>query len=85
MMRPSRNVGQYARPMRDVGIASGREPEVYRRDGASNLYNLEVSGVSHREFVTRRVVYQVIRRELALGYGDPLPVEDAHPRLVPIK
>ncbi len=54
-------------------------------NGVSNLQNLEVTGISHREFVTRRVVYQVIRRELALGYGDPVPSEEARPRLVPIK
>jgi triacylglycerol lipase len=54
-------------------------------DGASNLYNIEVAGISHREFVTRRVVYQVIRRELALGYGDPIPVEEGRSKLVPLK
>lgn len=55
-------------------------------DGADNLHNIEVTGVSHREFVTRRTVYQVIRRELAIGYGDPLTSEsEARSRLVPIK
>lgn len=47
--------------------------------GQPNLLNIEVGEVSHREFVTRRTVYQVIRTELAKGYGDPVPV-DARPR-----
>ncbi len=50
-----------------------------------NLSNVEVADVSHREFVTKRLVYQVIRRELAAGYGDPVPDERLNGRLVPLK
>jgi triacylglycerol lipase len=41
-------------------------------DGTGNLFNIELTGITHREFVLKRSVYEVIRRELALGYGDPL-------------
>ncbi len=54
------------------------------RDNPS-LSNIEVADVSHREFVTRRTVYQVVRRELALGYGDALKPEARPGRLVPLK
>lgn len=53
--------------------------------GTNNLFNLEVAGVSHRDFVTRRTIYQVIRRELYLGYGLPVPdTEAGRGRLVPL-
>ena len=53
--------------------------------GAGNLFNLEVGQISHREFVTKRMVYQVIRRELFAGYGLPVPdVEPGRGRLVPL-
>lgn len=42
---------------------------------APGVRNLEITGVSHREFVTRRSVYQLIRRELFEGYGLPVPAE----------
>lgn len=37
--------------------------------GTGNLVNVEVPGVGHHDFLTRRSVYQVIQRELAHGYG----------------
>jgi triacylglycerol esterase/lipase EstA (alpha/beta hydrolase family) len=40
--------------------------------GNPDLVNIEVPDVSHRDFLLRRPVYQIIRRELALGYGDPI-------------
>lgn len=52
--------------------------------GNDNLVNVEVTDVSHREFVYKRAVYQVIRRELAAGYGDPMPAEEPR-RLIPLK
>jgi triacylglycerol lipase len=52
--------------------------------GNENLVNVEVNDVSHREFVFKRAVYQVIRRELAAGYGDALPAEEPR-RLIPLK
>lgn len=57
-------------------------------DGQPNVFNVELSGVPHGELLTRRAVWEVIRRELALGYADdaapttsdappPLPVAQA--------
>lgn len=40
---------------------------------AGNISNVEIPGVSHHEFLTRRSVYEVIRQELAIGYGEPVP------------
>lgn len=40
-----------------------------------NLFNVEVLGITHRDFLLRRSVYDVIRRELARGYGEE-PVEE---------
>jgi triacylglycerol lipase len=48
--------------------------------GHPHLKNVEVAGIGHRDFVTRRAVYQVIRRELFEGYGLPLP-DERRPRL----
>lgn len=50
-----------------------------------NLHNVEVADVVHREFLTRRVVYQVIRRELFTGYGLQVPNEPRGKRLMPIR
>jgi triacylglycerol lipase len=38
-----------------------------------NLFNIEVPGVGHHDFLHRRSVYEVIRRELATAYGLPRP------------
>jgi len=35
-----------------------------------NLFNVEVPGIAHRDFLLRRSVYEVVRRELARGYGE---------------
>jgi triacylglycerol lipase len=84
-------IGAFPRSVRFTSIFSKSDrvnpfPACILEDGgAGNLSNIEVSGISHREFVTRRVVYQVIHRELALGYGDPAPSETVPSRLVPIK
>ncbi len=51
-----------------------------------NLFNIEVPGVTHREFVYKRSVYEIVRRQLELGYersadqgGKPAPA------LVPVR
>ncbi len=51
---------------------------------APDLRNVEIAGISHREFVTRRAVYQVIRKELFDGYGLPVPAEKK-PNMVCLK
>lgn len=52
-----------------------------------NLLNVEVPGIGHRDFLVRRSVYEVVRRELAIGYGDERdrsrdPSEPMRPHLV---
>ncbi|MBI3183406.1 MAG: alpha/beta fold hydrolase [Myxococcales bacterium] len=56
-------------------------------NGTGNLFNIEVTGVNHRELVLRRSVYEVIRRELAHGYGDPVPEarREGVTRLAPVR
>jgi hypothetical protein len=49
-----------------------------------NLVNVEVPDVSHREFVTRRAVYQVMRRELFGVHGLEAPAEPRPARLRPL-
>ena len=41
----------------------------------SGIANVELRGVTHREFVTNRSVYQVVRKELFSGYGLEAPAE----------
>jgi hypothetical protein len=50
---------------------------VLEADGIGNLLNLELGGVGHQELLHRKAVYEVLRRELALGHGERL----ARPRL----
>lgn len=38
--------------------------------GQDNLVNVEVHGVTHREYLWKRQVYDVVRRELLTGYGE---------------
>lgn len=41
--------------------------------GAPNVFNVEVPPVTHQELLCRHAVYESLRRELALGYGEPAP------------
>ncbi|MBU8899252.1 permease [Corallococcus sp. H22C18031201] len=69
------SVGAFPRDVRLVSIYSRADAvapwpsAVLHVDGQPNVFNLEVPGVSHGELLTKRSVYEVIRRELALGYG----------------
>lgn len=45
---------------------------ILETDGRDNLVNVEVAGITHREYLWKRRVYQVIRRELLKGYDVPL-------------
>ncbi len=49
-----------------------------------SLLNIEVADVLHREFVTSRTVYHLVRREPFTGYGLPVPSEPRG-RLIPIR
>lgn len=72
-------IGAFPRQVRFVSIYSKSDRVnpfpccILESQRAPNLINVEVEGVSHRELVLRRSVYEVIHRELALGYGDRLP------------
>ncbi|MBX5483303.1 MAG: alpha/beta hydrolase [Myxococcaceae bacterium] len=55
---------------------------ILETNGQENLANVEVAGASHREYLWKRHVYDVIRRELLVGYGErPQPAPDAVPPL----
>ncbi|MFN0063185.1 MAG: lipase family alpha/beta hydrolase [Myxococcaceae bacterium] len=75
------NMGAFPRGVRSVSIYSqedGLSPFpscVLDTSSEPNTFNFEVPGVAHRDYLHSRNVYQVIRRELALGYGDPAPEE----------
>lgn len=86
-------IGAFPRHVRFVSIYSKQDrvnpfPACILEDnGTGNLFNVEIAGVSHRELVLRRSVYQVIRRELGLGYGDAAPEPNSEPfqRLTPVR
>lgn len=50
-----------------------------------NLHNIEVAEVVHREFLTSRAVYQVVRRELFTGYGLAVPQEPRAQRVINLR
>jgi triacylglycerol lipase len=52
---------------------------ILETNGHLNLLNIEVHGVTHRDYLLNRGVYQVIRRELAAGFG-----EETKPLLSPV-
>ncbi len=67
-------MGAFPRNVRFVSVyskadrASPFPSAIIETRGLPHLYNVEVPGVTHREFLLRRSVYEVVRRELALGY-----------------
>ncbi|MCP3145069.1 alpha/beta fold hydrolase [Pyxidicoccus xibeiensis] len=67
-----RNVRLVSLYSRDDGITPWRSSRL-DVDEQPNVSNVELTGVGHGELLTRRSVYDVIRRELAVGYGAPAP------------
>jgi triacylglycerol lipase len=73
-------MGAFPRSVRFVSVYSKADraspfPTCILEDsGRENLFNIEVPGITHREFTVKRSVYEVIRRELAMGYGDAAPM-----------
>ncbi len=71
--------GFFPRSVRVVSIHSradmvSRYPSCVLDAGdADNVFNIEVPEVTHHDFLLKRSVYEIMRRELALGYGDPAP------------
>lgn len=71
-------IGAFPRNVRFTSIYSQADsfspfPTCVLETRADHVQNLEVPGIGHREFLYRGAVYELIRRELALGYGDPVP------------
>ncbi len=53
--------------------------------GEAQLHNIEIADVAHRDFLTSRTVYQLVRRELFTGLGLPVPAEPRSSRLVSLR
>jgi triacylglycerol lipase len=72
-------IGAFPRQVRLVSIYSKQDRAspfpscILEDDGNANIFNIEVPDATHGEFVWKRHVYEIIRRELAVGYGQPLP------------
>jgi len=72
-------IGAFPRHVRFVSVYSKTDRAspfpscILEDDGNGNIFNVEVHGVTHRQFVWKRPVYEIVRRELALGYGRPVP------------
>lgn len=72
-------IGAFPRGVRFTSIYSkddGATPfpcALLETEGTDQLFNIEVPGATHRELLYKRAVYEVVRRELALGFGEPLP------------
>ena len=76
------NMGPFPEGLRVTSIYSRDDkvnpfPSCYleNADDQMGVRNVEVRGVSHREFVTSRSVYQLLRKELFSGYGMATPAE----------
>ncbi|MGQ0506096.1 MAG: lipase family alpha/beta hydrolase [Myxococcaceae bacterium] len=85
-------MGAFPRSTRFVSVYSKADhaspfPTCILEDtGQENLFNIEVPNVTHREFTLKRSVYEVIRRELAIGYGDAVPLSrNANVELYPLR
>jgi triacylglycerol lipase len=68
-------IGAFPRNVRFVSIYSKSDRAspfpccILEDDQADNLINVEVAGITHREFLYRRSAYEIIHRELLLSYG----------------
>lgn len=71
-------IGAFPRSVRVVSISSQDDsvsptPCCHLESDAGTAVNLELPEITHREFLFKRAVYELMRRELALGYGEPAP------------
>ncbi len=76
-------MGAFPRSVRFVSIYSKADrtspfPCCILENTQPNLFNVELPDVGHHELTLKRKVYEIVRRELAMGYGDPVTEE---PRL----
>jgi triacylglycerol esterase/lipase EstA (alpha/beta hydrolase family) len=71
-------VGAFPRSVRFSSIYSqedGATPyptALVEDDGYGHCFNIEVPGVLHREFLTKRAIYAVVRQELAASHGETI-------------
>src|ERR1700737_371897 len=69
-------IGAFPRNVRFVSIYSKLDRAspfpccILEDNQAGNLFNIEVPGVTHREFVYRRAVYELVRQQLEQGYDE---------------
>ena len=69
-------IGAFPRHVRFVSIYSKLDRAspfpccILEDNQAGNLFNIEVPGVTHREFVYRRAVYELVRQQLEQGYDE---------------
>jgi hypothetical protein len=85
-------IGAFPRSVRFVSIYSKLDRAspfpccILEDNQAGNLFNIEVPGVTHREFVYRRAVYELVRQQLVQGY-DEQSAESQEPAsvVVPIR
>lgn len=50
-----------------------------------DVHNVEVAEIAHRDFLTSRTVYQLVRRELFTGLGLDVPAEPRAQRLIRLR
>ncbi len=70
-------IGAFPRSVRFVSIYSKHDKVnpfpccILEDNGTGNIFNVELTDeVTHRDFLLKRTVYDVVRRELSIGYGD---------------
>jgi triacylglycerol lipase len=82
-------IGTFPRTTRFVSIYSKADRAspfpcaIIETRNLPNLFNVEVPDVGHNEFLLKRHVYDVVRRELALGYRDPSAASPGEPAPAP--
>jgi triacylglycerol esterase/lipase EstA (alpha/beta hydrolase family) len=85
-------IGAFPRNVRFVSIYSKLDRAspfpccILEDNQAGNLFNIEVPGVTHREFVYRRAVYELVRQQLVQGYDEQsAESQEATSVVVPIR
>jgi triacylglycerol esterase/lipase EstA (alpha/beta hydrolase family) len=85
-------IGAFPRNVRFVSIYSKLDRAspfpccILEDNQAGNLFNIEVPGVTHREFVYRRAVYELVRQQLVEGYDEQsAESQEAASVVVPIR
>lgn len=83
-------MGAFPRDVRFVSIFSKDDKVnpfpccILEDDGTSNLLNLEVMGLTHREYLIDRTVYRLVRQQLAVGFGEDVVSQPRRARMAPV-